>query len=232
MGGFNTNFESGVLDDFDFTVTNAMFATDARYNNGETIMLQLEGTTDNPDIRETHLWFTCGKGWVSKDGGATIVHESGKDGKNFNRSCKYARLIQRCLDDFGIGDVLDGRGDPWTASTWVGLRFHVNNEQIDYGTGIESKPTAMPTAFLGVVDGGESVSAETPAEKIARVKAEKAKAGAGGGDLKSRVLETLRGHDDFSAGQAAALEIDGVTDDDEILNSLMDEDGLWAESRS
>ena len=228
MGGFTTDFETGLLDDFDFTITEARFAFDAKYNNGETMMLQLEGTTDNVDVPTTHLWFNTGKGWVSKDGGQSIVHESGKADKYFNRGSLIARLITRCIDDFNIGDLLNERGEPTQAKVWVGLKFHINNEVIDYGTGIEARPKAMPTAFIGVVGDAPVTATETPAQKIARAKAAKGS----GGDLKSKVMTTLQQHDTFEAGQAAALEIDGVTDDDELLNGLMSDDGLWAESRA
>jgi hypothetical protein len=243
MGGFNTDFETGLLDDFDFTVTSAKFAPDARYQNGEALLLQLEGTTDSLDVPETHVWFSVGKGWVSKDGGRTTVHESGKPDKRYNGNSQIARLITRCLNDFNIGDVLDARGNMYLADTWVGLRFHMKSEIMDYGSGIDPKSKVMPVAYLGTVEEGAAgaptaaatpaPAGETGAEKIARLKAEREALAnrdeSGDVPLKDRVLEVLRKHDNFAAAQSEALDLDGVTDDDEIINGLMDESGFWAE---
>ena len=223
MGGFSTNFDTGLLDDYDFTVTRAWFEGSEMYDG---VSLKLEGTTDSLDLPVITLYFSCGKAWSTKDGGKTIVHTSGKDGKNFNANVAYAKVIRRCLEDFNIGDLLNSRGNPWTAETWVGLRFHINNEVMEYGkdSGIDPKSKAMPSAFLGVVD---DAAVDSPADKIARLKATKA-----AGSLRDQVLDTLRQHTEFTAGQAAALEIDGVTDDDDILSGLMDADGLWAEANA
>jgi len=234
---FTTNFETGLLDDFAFTVTSAAYSFDAKYNNGETLLLKLDGKTDNLDIPETHIWIPLGKGWVSQDGGKTIIHESKKEGKYFMKTSLMAKWIERCVDQFGIGDLLNDRGNPFTSSVWVGLSFQMKNEAVSYGAGLDPQTKLLPVAFLGVdesVGSGSTTVASSgssepsAADKIAAAKA-KAAAKASGGDLKSRVVEVLKSHDSFDAAQSAALEIDGVTDDDDLLGSLMDESGLWAE---
>lgn len=228
--GWNTDFESGRIDDFDFTITDAIF------ENGQYgIQLKLTGNTDDLDVPTTTIWVSVGtKGWTTKDGGETIVHESGKD-RGFNKNSYIAKWLTRMIDDFGMEPALKERGgDPKIANSWVGITFHMKNESFTSTVNGDVKTTdkSMPVAFVGFSDttttAAAASSVASPEDKIAAAKA-KAAAKATGGDLKSRVVDTLKQHSTFEAGQSAALEIDGVTDDDEILASLMSEDGLWAE---
>ncbi len=228
---WSTEFETGLIDDFDFTIERSFFAPDSRYMDGSQVLLQWEGKTDNPDLPETHLWFSVGKGWESTDGGKTIGHDSGRDGKYFNRSTQIAKLIARCIDDFEIGDLLESRGTAFEAKVWEGLKFHIKSESIDYGGDIGTKSKQYPNRFLGVV-GETQTKANGKGKTDARAKLEALKGGKGVTDLRSKVISTLQAAPDFSTGQTAALNIDGVSDDEEILAGLIDESGLWAEAKA
>jgi hypothetical protein len=227
--GWSTEFETGLLDDFDFTVVRSFFAPDAKYNDGNTLLLQWEGKTDNDDVPETHAWFPLGKGWVSRDGGKTITHESGKAGKYFVKTSIMARLIARCVEDFGIGDLLSERGNPFTSKVWEGMRFHMKNEVIDFGSGMEAKTKLFPVRFLGVVGAAAQAGngSSSAADKIAAAKAKAAAKASNGNGLRDQVVAVFNKHNDFAAAQEEALQIDGVTDDP-ILDEILDESGLWA----
>lgn len=241
--------ETGLLDDFDLTITNAFFAPDSRYNNGETTLLQWEGTTDNADVPETNVFFPTGKGWESPDGGKTLEHDSGKEGKWFVKTSLIFRLFQRCTlpvadGGFGIADLLEERGDPLQAAVWIGMIFHMKREKIEF-QGLENVNEKMfPNKYLGIVGVASAPAAaapaaaapaapagETNAAKLARIKAEKAAAADGGGSsLKDQVMTVLNKHTVWDDAQTEALDIPGVMEDDELIGVLMDEQGLWAQS--
>lgn len=240
--------ESGLLDNFEFTVTNAFFAPHEKYMNGEVTLLNWEGTTDSLDVPLMHVWYSLGGGWESKDGGLTIVHDSGNADKYFNKSSQIYKIISRCRDDFKITAILEKRGDPFHAATWNSLKFRMQNETQPGIRGAEGKDKTMPVEYLGEVgsagtNGSSAPQAaasgagvETPQAKMARLKAEKA-AAANGADttpatLRDQVVAILTANDDFDTAQAACLELDGIMDDDDLVQGLMDADGLFAEVKA
>lgn len=225
MSNWSTDFEVGLVDDFDFTVERSYFATDQKYNNGNSTLLQWEGRTDNLDLPETHVWFTVGKGWFSSDGGKTVQHESGKpfglkgEGrKYYNGSSKIAKLIRRCVEDFGIGDELAKRGDPNVAAVWEGFVFHMQYEQIDFGSGIDAKPSLFPSRFVGVAGARTVQVAQTN--------------GNGNAAAKARVVALAKATDSYETFQVQAVEIPGVLEDDELLNSVLNPTGIYAQARA
>lgn len=249
--------ESGLLDNFEFTVTKSWFGTHEKYQGGQVVLLQWEGVTDSLDYPINNVWYSFGTGWISKDGGLTIEHESGNPEKFFQKNSQYNRIIRRCVDDFGLKDLMEDRGDPFHADIWVGLKFLMvaeEQQQIknrETGQMESPRPKVMPAKFLGVVEsngtGAKAATAkatttattstatgsETPKEKMERLRAEKAavaaSAGAGGElTLRDQVIEALKGHlDDFEAAQTAALAVDGVMENDDLITELMDEEGLF-----
>lgn len=218
---WSTQFETGLVDNFAFTIRQSYFAPDARYNNGQTTLLQWHGTTDNEDLPETHIYFPLGKGWVSKDGGKTIVHDSGKADKYFVGSSLIAKLIARCIDEFGMGDLLEERGGPFESAPWVDLVFQMKYQTIDFGQGIDVKPKLFPVAFLGTTGTAvAAVGSSAPSSPHAV-------------SLRDQVLAVIRpfkNAGDFSGAQTAALNIPGVAEDAELVNGLLDDSGLYAEA--
>lgn len=224
---WSTDFESGLLDDFDFTIKESYFAPDQNYNSGNTLLLQWHGTTDNEDVPETRIIFPLGKGWESRDGGKTIQHESGKPGKYFVSSSIIAHLIARCIQDLNIGDLLAERGDPFTASVWQGMRFHMKSTKIDFGSGLDARARLFPVQFLGLADAAPAVTAIDAKAKVAAAKAKAAPKVS----LRDQVVAAMTPYveaGDFEGAQTAAFEIDGVSDDP-IVDELLDESGLYAE---
>jgi hypothetical protein len=248
--------EAGVLDNFAFTITKAWFGSHEKYNDGNSLLLQWEGTTDDLNTPITTVWFSIGSGWVSKDGGKSIVHESGSTEKFFVKTTQYYRIIRRCLDEFKIGALLEADGrSPFIAGSWEGFSFQmkaeeqeaIRNRSLPEGEQMQKpRDKTMPFKFLGFSGGsvstaGASASAsssasapaasgETPQEKVARLRAEKAaKASGAPASLKDQVIDIFKTAESFEAGQEAAFALDGVMADDDLLTSIMEEDGLWAE---
>jgi hypothetical protein len=241
--------ESGLLDNYLLTITRSWFGTSDKYMNGERLLLNWEGTTDQLDFPTQHVWYSVGAGWVTEDGGESCVHESGPE-KYFQKTSQYMKIITRCRENEGgafdgIMDILR-EGDPMIASTWEGLTFRMVAEEQPAIKGEPVKPKVMPVGYEP--DGAAAApkaavkpivagtKGETAAQKLIRErKAAKAAAEAGdadGGSLKDQVVSLLKTHDDFEVGQAAALELPGVMDDDDLIASLMDEEGLWAEAKA
>ncbi len=240
--------EKGLIDDFDFTITNAFFAPDASYMEGTQTLLHWEGTTDDPDNAEYSMFWGLGKGWNSPDGGKTIVHESDKADKFFNENSLIWRVINRCLEDFGLREVLAAKGSPLEAKVWPGLTFHMKREEMSYGKGIEPTVRLMPVSFVGGGTSGgtggaakasgttkkaaSSTGTKTAAEKLAEAKAKAEAKKAGGGSLADQLKALAAQHDEFESFQLAAMEVDGVTDDEELMNQiLVPDEGIWAEAK-
>ena len=238
---WSTDFEVGLVDDYDFTITDAVFAPDVRY--GTQMVLQLIGTTDNPDLAEKTELISLGTGWISNDGGKTVVHESGKD-RNFNKSTTYAKWLDRCANKFNIIDVLArDNTDQFTASSWVGLIFHMKNEDtFNFDGSPTGKSKSMPESFVGVVGGGSPKGSEAVAntstvnaisDGAAKLAAAKA-ANGGGNTLKDQVVAIFKANDDFDTARDLATDIDGVTDDEYLVSELIaGVDGqLWQDVKS
>jgi hypothetical protein len=244
--------ESGLIDNFEFSITKSWFATNEKYQNGTALLLHWEGTTDQLDFPIQNVWYSFGSGWVSKDGGESIVHESGNPDKFFQKNSQYNKIIQRCTGEFGLKELFEERGaDPFHADMWVGLKFLMVSEEQekirDKETGEDKtpRPKLFPAAYLGLVEetpkgkkaaAPKAAAKETGPEKIARLKAEKAAKEAGdSGDgevtLRDQVKAILLAEDDFEVAQTAALALDGVMDDDDLVMELMDEEGLFTAVR-
>lgn len=219
---------SGLLDDYELTITEAWFAKDANYQNGEILIFRIKGTTDSDDTPDIEESYPCGRGWESLDGGKTARHESGKQ-RGFNKQTAYGQLIDRCVE-LGLGETLRSRGDAWEAKVWPGLRFHIKREEQEFSIKGETRKVSrpLPVAFLGeggASEGAGATSAPAPASN-----------GAATNGTVDKVLQAKLKSAANKAGSSTefidlAMEIPGVTDDDELLNRVLDEtaSGLYAE---
>lgn len=176
---------SGLLSDYDFSIEKAWFSTSADYNDGQSMLLFLEGTaTDSdgdthPDHQER---YSVGADWSTTDGGKTVISDKGA--KFITKTSMYGRFIaaaQDCvsetIDSKGM-DILERRSDkPGTeAAIWVGLSFHLSEVEFDFGKGknkLDPTTRNMPTSYLGAVDGsggkgkaGSSTGSSKPASTI------------------------------------------------------------------
>lgn len=238
---------SGLPDDFDFTITGARFRFDPQYNNGETLLLELEGESDSEDL-DRPLLFPCGSGWDTPDNGKTAVHPRLK---GFHKRSHYGMLIERCRE-LGIIDLLQKRGAATEAKVWVGLKFHFKREVVSYGAEIGEKEKLLPTAFLGEVGKSKAGAVGTAtAAKTAKATAKPAPEsqaesetqangdyGGAPGELVEQVRKLAKTHkalarakkSSFERFQEEALGLDGVTEWPDLVSAIIDEEaGLWAQ---
>ena len=157
--------EGGLELNYTLRVENARFAQDQEYNNKlresgrePVIMLFLEGISEQSGDQRTEK-FSCGPGWMSTDGGKTIMHPEGKLVPD--RRSAYGEFIA-ALAQLGAKEEMINRGtvDPKVASIWNGARIHFEPEErsfIDRATGKEKKYTRLvPKKWLGFVTGQPS----------------------------------------------------------------------------
>lgn len=244
---------TGLLDEWTGVVSDAHFKTDAQYQNGEVLILQLDFATEDSEDGTWSETFPCGKGWSTKDGGKNAKHESGA-ARGFNKATAMGKLIDRCVGELGMMDVLGGRGPATKAEVWVGLNFHFKRETEEYEIRGEKRTSnrALPIEFLGEGEGeskpaakasgtAKKAASSTAAEdKVAAAKAKaaaKKAAEAGGGDedpIKAALTSLATEHDTHEAFLDAAMEVEGVMDDDDLLASVVDEseDGFYSQARS
>lgn len=114
----------GGLDAFTGKVTNAFF-TENEYG----LSLCLESTFDDPENFPKFeggtytRYYGCGKGWTTRDNGDTAVHESGADGKRFNKSSKMGELVGAFGQIPDVGSKVPDAFNPYDARTWKGLHL-------------------------------------------------------------------------------------------------------------
>lgn len=141
--------ESGLPDNLTVTIEDARFTYDARYNNGESLLLEWVCSSDDPDNAELTLNFSCGSNWEAAEGGRRATHEKKHA---FVKTSRVGKMISRVIE-LGAGSVLEARGPMTDAQVWVGLQFHMARETTEYGGEIGSREFLMPTAFVGTKDG-------------------------------------------------------------------------------
>ena len=144
---------SGLLDDYDYTIENAWFSTDAAYQNGTAMLLFLEGTAvdSEGEIHGDHQErYSVGADWSTFDGGKSV--QSDKGSRFINKSSLYGRFITSCIDVCGIEEVLDKRttDNGLTASMWIGMKFHMQETEISFGKKLDPVTRCMPVKFLGI----------------------------------------------------------------------------------
>lgn len=218
---------SGLVDDFDCEILDAWFATDGRYNNGQTTLLFWKASTDDTDhpmLDEGEaIRFATGADWESLDGGKTVEHPSGKT--KFNNQSAIGTLIARAVE-LGAGPALMARGPAQHAEVWVGLKFHMKRETYTskFQGKEEQRERLLPVEFLG--SSGEN-GAPAAAAPSAPAKASMLD------DLDPALRETLKGLKANSASHGtfvdAAMELTEVTANTTLVMALATPDGLYAE---
>ena len=224
---------SGLVDKFTATIDAAKFVTDVNYRDGEVPMIQW--TLVNIDNDEgvqidemTEKW-SVGNGWMVVDNGAGVEREDGNKAKKFHKRTKYGMVITAVMKMDGDAlKVLAERGSPTEAAVWEGMRFDFERQEVNGGPEIGTYEVIVPVKFHGVE--GDKKAAKKPAAKKT--------AGNGSGDTAAKIrlevaLKKLaKDATDYDEFLAQALELDGVTDNDELLAKVTDEDGLFAEARA
>lgn len=222
-------FDEGYSEDFDFEVGMAYFGFRAEYNNGQALLLVLEG--QNVDTQEDKtVMISVGQGWAPSDDASFAIHHSKEgipDGKTQFSSQSYIARFLKALIELGAGPDLEkhtqypnGTG----ADTYVGMRIHLETVEVDYGKEIGKKRRLLPTGFNGYVSANGSQSApQTPPANVGN---------GGGNDLRSQLVELAKSSADHATFSAAAFQIPGVTDDSELVAAVANPSGLFAEARN
>jgi hypothetical protein len=226
--------ETGLLDDYTGTIQRSWFATDARYQDGNVILLHWEIATTDPDTPEVLEKFPIGGGWDSNDGGETVAHEKGK--QKFNKSSIYGKIVERVQASDGVlhdaFPTVKSRGRAQNAKVWEGLTFQFKREEFDYGGDIGKKSRVMPVKFLGENAQPALAVADAPTATAA------APAAAPTVEADAVTLALLRKaateSDSHQAFLDAAMAIDGVTTNAALLDQVVNDgaDGFYATARS
>lgn len=162
------DLSSGLVDDFDGTVTDAWFTFDDSYNNGETCVLKLVVRADKPgtftDDNTTTLIFPLGKGWEPTDKGAHVQHESGKQ-QNFHRSSGMGLLINSARE-IGLVDKWRNEGvTPFDSAIWSGIHCEWHNTEFTFTTKEGEQRSyyrMLPTSMLDSDTSGSKPVEDTP----------------------------------------------------------------------
>ena len=153
--------DSGLLDNYEIVVERAEFGYREVYRGGDVPLLILYCASPDTETREE--LFSIGNGWEVADGGERVEGRP-----KFLASSWMGRLIVRCneldmpgFDGGDSGSVLDfiaDRGTAQDAHIWVGLKFKMHREDVDFGEGIGVKQHIMPTECLGLLTAVEATA--------------------------------------------------------------------------
>lgn len=142
--------DSGLRDDMTFAVHGGYFMPHAEYQNGEQLLLWLQGTDENNEPYELRM--SIGSDWQSPDGGTTIVHPT-KKAQHINQSSIYGHWIANALEIPELKrELLSRPGGPTDSRIWIGLILHLNLKTISWGPTIPDQERLMPTALEGLTD--------------------------------------------------------------------------------
>lgn len=214
--------ESGLPDDFEGTIVAAKFDRPASYASGEAEVLVLSLDTA---LRQLDTFVSIGSGWSIKDDGQRVEHA---EGKGFQESSVYGRMINRCAKELGMLDLLQARGEDTNAGVWVGLKFHWKQEKQEFGPTVGEKEHLMPVAFLGEVEITEEQA------KGAEPKEETPPAADAAAEKKAllKLKKVAKAADDVGTFQEEAIDVEDLTA--ELLDRLLDDDAaeeLYGELR-
>lgn len=213
------DLESGLPNDVDAFMSNCKFGTREEYmkqiaetgSEGEGLMFLCDLVDASGELLGQQGW-TVGSGWKTEDNGASLVHPTRK---NVVISSRYGQLQHRVVKELAID--MGQYGKPTVAASWNGLGFHWMLEEHEtlkqVEGGREKKPGLMPTAFVSLNEAirGGTAPAEAAAAKPAIDEV-----------LESK-LRDLAQTNDFKAFVMAAMKIEAVSKNDELMASIMDD---------
>lgn len=122
----NMQTGTGLIDQFNYTIKDAIFAFDARFGDGEIALLQLSGINSETSGEE-NIWLKCGKTWSIVDNGARIEpSDPTKKNPVINKNTQYGIWIDSFMTCDGADVVVNDRDmDAWRADSWVGVTVEI-----------------------------------------------------------------------------------------------------------
>lgn len=244
------------LADAEVTVKAMEFGYDAEYMDGEVALAIIEFTIDE-NGEDARQLYSVGKKFEPADRGARLVHESGEN-KNLNKQTNYGRFIDALMAMEGVEEFMEyvraeDAPEPVFDAEWlVGMRFKMGTVQIEMRDK-STKDLIVPIEFLGM-EGEEEAPAKAPAKAAAKAAPAKAAGtakkalakpkaaakveeveedetfGIEDDDIRNALIEAAEAADDFDAYTAAALDIEGVSNDRAIQRIAMSSKAgsIWA----
>lgn len=158
--------EEGGINDVDALFTNTRFEFDPEYQDGDVLVFKVDLEIEDDDYDEPFTArYSCGQGWTTLDKGKTAEREDGKK-KNFNKRGAFGLLLGSIFElDDAIGILRDRNTasdlTPQDAALLDGLRFHMEQQETDYGGDIGKINRLVATAYLGESGGSAKASGGT-----------------------------------------------------------------------
>lgn len=242
--------ESGFKDDFVVRVDSPYFELNEQYNS---LNLHLVGTDlEDPEGDVQTLYYGCGTGWESEDGGiATHIKR-----ENFTKQSKVGRLIERISEivseDSNLAKAFESIGKPTEAGSWMNLVFHMVAEEKEYSlkdrdtgelkTGMsrimlpteiwineeswvnsQNGPVAVATAATPAKVKSDATRTSAVDAAKAKLVAKRAQSGAGNtASVTDTLIALAQQHDQITFSEKA-LELDEVLKDDSIVEQVIDD---------
>ena len=239
---FQDQSGGGGLDNFVFEITDAYFGISEALNEKASeraghdvsiMLLHLVGKTDdeNQPVLEHdgfHPSFALADDWETHDSGKTATYTGTK--ANPRLGSKYGGFVDRVLEittDIAETpeDPLGGAADPKVAATWVGTKWQFVSESYSYDfvdpTGqrvVGKKDKLVPAQYLGRFEVEASpATAETATPSPTS-----------NSTLRDQVVALAKASDTYKAFQSAALNLDNISDEPDLLMEIAREDGIYA----
>lgn len=220
--------ETGLPNDVDVWIANPRFGEKEEYSSkvaeassmaAAPIMFLMDLVDKKNELVGTQ-GYSIGTGWEVSEDGLEITHPKRK---NVVGSSMYGMLQRRVVKELGVD--MDQYGLPTKAMSWDKLGFHMMLEEhavVGGGTG----SSLMPVTFLGKrEDGGGPTPSPAGTTKLreATVLSE----------LELKLVDLMAEHTEVKTFQLAAIKMPGVSANDELMASVLDEgpDGFWAKNR-
>jgi hypothetical protein len=231
----------------DLEIHLAYFGTSQDYQGGRVYLLFLTGSDEAGEPAELRM--SVGGDWTSSDGGKTIVHPKKT---RINKNSIYGHFItaavgcEEVVDGQTLRDVMFNRGTPLTADIWVGVKMHLDIQQITFGKTVEPQDRLLPTRYLGLstesaplptpspapvqppAASATVATAPTPQEIVAQAQAQQAVTSNGSALFQEMIqlAKASASHADFMA--AAFARPDVLTDEELAIQVADAEKGIWS----
>lgn len=160
----------GGLDGFTGVIDEAYFS-EGEYGVSLMIRTKFDDPENYPRFEDGCYtrYFSVGKGWTTKDGGDTIVHDAG-DNKRFNKSSKIGVLVGQMGSVSAIRETL-ADFNPYQAKDWKGLHLQWGQVPVEkrrrvkdeHGIDTDKWESYPATELLPVGIGGSSSNGAAPA---------------------------------------------------------------------
>ncbi len=233
--------ESGLIDNADVTITDAIFTRRPdSFDAGASLELHLTLLVDGDDGGEQVQYLRVGDGWDSTDG-ATAFREDGKD-KNFHANSKVGELFKGLVSVMADDKVADKAIrervaafplGPRDTAFWKGLKVHVDSE-VRKGSGdIPDYNVLVVTGFNGIA-GGSAGKAKAATKKAAAKAAPKASDDGGLTPAIRKALDEIADasadHDSFM--EAAFAGVAEASTDTDVKQAIADNGAgsIWADA--